>query len=313
MTLSLDPELAAVFAAAAGDAPPVPLVRGDWKTWRGAVAATYPQLTASFDRPTVDHQVFAATAEDGAAIALHWFTPVGVAGTGAAIVHAHGGAFVGGEVSHFAPFIEQYVASSGVPFLSVEYRLAPEATGSTLSDDVYTGLTWLREHAEELRVDRDRIAVMGESAGSALAAAAAIRATQEGIALARQILIYPMLDNREIALDEHLVPFSADLHTLKRTGWLSLLGEAHADDQPAVIVPAQLNDFTGLPAAYLEIGELDAFRDETITFAQRLWAAGISTELHVLPGLTHGWDHFAPTISIRDEVFARRVSVLRSL
>jgi acetyl esterase/lipase len=258
-------------------------------------------------------------ASDGAAITLHWFTPPAAAGTsdtsdaGAAIIHAHGGALVAGEVAHFAPFIGQYVGASGVPFLSVEYRLAPEVTGSTPGDDVYTGLTWLREHAAELGVDPNRIAVMGESAGSTLAAAAAIRATQESVPLARQILIYPMLDNREAPLDEHLVPFSADLHTLKHTGWISLLGDAHADDQPSTIVPAQLADFTGLPAAYLEVGELDAFRDETVTYAQRLWAAGVSTELHVLPGLNHGWDHFAPGISIRAEVFARRISILRSL
>lgn len=312
MALSLDPELAAVFAAA-GDTPTAPLVLGDWKTWRDAVAATYPLLTANLDYPEVGHEVFTTETADGAVIALHWFTPAGRPGTGAAVVHAHGGALVAGDVAHFAPFIAQYVGASGVPFLSVEYRLAPEVTGSTISDDVYAALAWLREHAAELDVDPDRIAVMGESAGATLAAAAAIRAAQEGVALARQILIYPMLDNRDRPLDEHLIPFSADLHTLKHTGWISLLGDAHSGDQPATIVPAQLEDFTGLPPAYLEVGELDAFRDETVGYAQRLWAAGVSTDLHVLPGLNHGWDHFAPTISIRDEVFARRVSILRSL
>ncbi|MEV0026198.1 alpha/beta hydrolase fold domain-containing protein [Streptomyces atroolivaceus] len=313
MPFSLDAELSAVLAAMAGDTTPEPLAPGDWKTWRDTVAALYPALTADLDRPEVGHQVFSVATQDGARIDLHWFTPLGVTGPTAAVVHAHGGGLVAGEVAHFAPFIARYVASAGVPFLSVEYRLAPEVTGSTLTDDVYTGLTWLLEHADEFGVDPARIAVMGESAGAALAATTAIRARQEGIDLARQILIYPMLDNRDTPLAPHLHTFSADLHTLKNTAWQLVLGDAHVDDTPATIVPARLEDCTGLPPAYLEVGELDAFRDETVTYAQRLWSAGVSAELHVLPGLTHGWDHIAPGISAHAPVHVRRVTILRSL
>ncbi|CDR01329.1 alpha/beta hydrolase fold domain-containing protein [Streptomyces iranensis] len=313
MSFSLDPELAAVFAASAGDTPPEPLAPGDWKTWRDSVAAVYPALTSGLDRPEVGHQVFSAATRDGAQIDLHWFTPSGVAGPTAAVVHAHGGGLVAGEVAHFAPFIAQYVAAAGVPFLSVEYRLAPEVAGSTLADDVYTGLTWLIEHAHELGVDAARIAVMGESAGATLAAATAIRARQDGVVLARQILVYPMLDNSDTPLDPHLHAFSADLYTLKNTAWQLVLGDAHTDDAPATIVPARLEDHTGLPPAYLEVGELDAFRDETVAYAQRLWSADVSAELHVLPGLSHGWDHFAPGISVHAPVYARRVALLKSL
>ena len=259
------------------------------------------------------HEVFTAVSTDAVEIELHWFTPVGVTHPTAAVVHAHGGAFVAGEVSNFAPFIAQYVAASGVPFLSVEYRLAPEVPGSAIADDVFSGLLWLREHARELGVDPSRIAVMGESAGGALAAGAANRARQEGIGVARQILIYPMLDNHEVDPDPQLGEIAADMYTLTRTGWQAVLGADHAGDAPATIVPARLDDYTGLPPAYLEVGELDVLRDGTIAYAQRLWAAGVSTELHVLPGLNHGWDHFAPTIGVHAGVHARRVTVLRSL
>ncbi|MCD5355210.1 alpha/beta hydrolase, partial [Kineosporia mesophila] len=333
MPLPLDPELAAVFAASAGDNPPAPLVPGDWKTWREAVAATYPLLTAGLDVPDVGHQVFTTTTEDGARIDLHWFTPVAERKTaereaaereaaereatereaaGPAALHAHGGGLVAGQVEHFAPFLARYVAASGVPILSVEYRLAPEVTGQTLTDDVYTGLTWLIDNAEELGVDPARIAVMGESAGATLAVTTAIRARDAGVRVARQILIYPLLDNRVVEPDPELGPASADMYALKVTAWQSVLGDGHADDAPATIVPARLKDHTGLPPAYLEVGELEILRQETIDYAQRLWAAGVSAELHVLPGLTHGWDHFAPAIGIHAGVHARRVAVLRS-
>ena len=101
-----------------------------------------------------------------------------------------------GDVELFDLHVASYAARSGVPILSVEYRLAPEATGTTPVEDVYSGLAWLLGHAGEHGVDPARIALMGESAGAGLAAGAAILARDDGRRLARQILIYPMLDDR---------------------------------------------------------------------------------------------------------------------
>ena len=39
----------------------------------------------------------------------------------------------------------------------------------------------------------------------------------------------------------------------------------------------------------------DGFRDEDIEYAQRLYAAGVPTELHVYPGAPHGVALFAET------------------
>ena len=63
------------------------------------------------------------------------------------------------------------------------------------------------DHADELGVDASRVAVMGDSGGGAPAAGAAILARDRNLALAKQILVYPMLDDRQPHRDPALEPF----------------------------------------------------------------------------------------------------------
>ena len=320
-TPTIDPEVAEAITALVGDDPAPPPAPGDWRAIRDGVAAMYPALTAGMTLEGVDQRVVTTTSADGAEVALHWFTPAGATGPsagagagGPAVVHAHGGGMVAGEVALFAPYIAEHVAASGVPFLSVEYRRAPEAPGPLPGQDVYAGLTWLVEHAAEVGVDPARIAVMGESAGAGLAAAAAIRARDAGLSVAQQILVYPMLDDRTVDPDPLLAPVATWPYSNNVTAWQAVLGDARSTSGvPATVAPARLEDHHDLAPAYLEVGALDIFREETVAYARRLWAAGVGAELHVLPGLVHGWDHFAPRSRVRARVLAQRLRVLDAL
>ena len=114
--------------------------------------------------------------------------------------------------------------------LSIEYRLAPEYPYPAPLEDAYSGLVWLAAHAAELDVDPDRIAVMGDSAGGGLAAAVAILSRDRGgPALAHQILLYPMLDDRTTTPDPEIVPFAGWTYSDNITGWNALLGERIGD------------------------------------------------------------------------------------
>ena len=319
MTMTTDPEVAAAITALVGDAPPPPPAPGDWRAVRDGVAALYPVLTAGLDHAEVDQRTFTTTSSDGAEVVLWWFTPrrepAGPATTGRpAVVHAHGGGMIAGQVALFAPYIAEHVAATGVAFLSVEYRRAPEAQGPLPGEDVYAGLTWLVEHAADLGVDPARIGVLCESAGGGLAAAAAIRARDAGLPLAKQLLVYPMLDDRTVDPDPVLAPVASWPYSSNRTGWDAVLGDDRGGSAvPATVAPARLSDHRGLAPAYLEVGELDIFREETVAYARALWAAGTSAELHVLPGLVHGWDHFAPRSTVRTRALAQRFHALRTL
>ena len=62
----------------------------------------------------------------------------------------------------------------------------------------------------------------------------------------------------------------------------------------------------GLGAAGMEV-----FRDEDIDFANRLMQAGVPVELHVYPGVFHGWDIMAPDAAVTRRATANRQAAMR--
>ena len=97
----------------------------------------------------------ASALSDGAKIELRWYERRG-SRPGSAVVYAHGGGMILSDVDKYDPVVSAYVDGTGVPFLSVNYRLAPESHGGMLAEDTFSGLTWLLEHASRLGVDAGR-------------------------------------------------------------------------------------------------------------------------------------------------------------
>jgi acetyl esterase/lipase len=313
--LKLDPEIAATFATFASQGatvePPPP---GDPLALR---AFTELQLQVVFttlpDTPDVTAASYETRGEDGGAVPMIWYEKKG-APKGPAVVYVHGGGMVAGTAPLYDRLTAYYTQMSGVPFLSVDYRLAPEHSEVGLGRDVAAAIEWLIAHAEELGVDPARIAVMGDSGGGGVGAAAAIIARDRGIALARQILIYPMLDDRNIVPDPFLVSTALWSYEANLTAWEAVCGGAPGGpDVSPYLAPSRLTDFAGLAPAYIEVGELDIFRDESIAYAQNLLKAGISCELHVHPGSPHGHDWANLEAGVSRRSVAERARILAGL
>ena len=66
-------------------------------------------------------------------------------------------------------------------------------------------------------------------------------------------------------------------------------------------VPARAENLTGLPPAYICIGQLDLFLDETIDYVTRLAQAGIDVEFHLYPGSYHCFDVFVPEAKVSQQ------------
>ncbi|WP_431878595.1 alpha/beta hydrolase [Amycolatopsis sacchari] len=69
----------------------------------------------------------------------------------------------------------------------------------------------------------------------------------------------------------------------------------------------------GLPPAYIEVGQLDLFRDEDTAYATKLSRAGVPVEFHLHPGAPHEFDSIAFTADVSRRAVADRVRVLRSI
>ncbi len=224
-------------------------------------------------------------------------------GTGRPCIYwIHGGGYMFGSGLTVDARINRWVEEFECVAVSIEYRLAPEDSYPAPLDDCYAGLLWTAQHADELGIDPARIAIAGASAGGGLAAGLAILARDRGeVSPAFQLLIYPMIDDSNTSASSRIEGAPVWSRSANDLGWRAYLGDLFgADDVPAYAAPARVDDVAGLPPAWIGVGSLDVFRDEDITYASRLLAAGIPTELHVYPGAPHGFEMICAGTSIAE-------------
>ncbi|KAL1887137.1 hypothetical protein Sste5346_010426 [Sporothrix stenoceras] len=275
----------------------------------------------------VSTQRYEITSFDGATIGVLAFWPQTTQTTTRttrlpAIVYAHGGGMISLDATTVQNQTARLAADSGVPFFSVDYRLAPESPHPAPTEDMYHALVWLQTAAkggqvfdigtDTVTIDPTRIAVAGESAGGGIAAGVALMARDRHLdpPLAKQILWYPMLDHRTVQpsqvdarLLSHLTWSLAD----NVTGWSALLRRdvsdvlsstaADIDSIPGLLYasPARAASLHGLPPTYLDVGFLDLFHDEIVAYGHRFAKENSAQplELHIFPGLPHGFDGLA--------------------
>ncbi|MCV6983660.1 alpha/beta hydrolase [Mycolicibacterium pulveris] len=321
MALRMDAAVAEQMAplfAALGEVEPPPV--GDVAARRVNGHRMFDAVSAAgTPAPGVAVQRHALTAADGTTVGLLWYHLSDASGgPGSAALYLHGGGMIFG-LEHIGALydvaIRDYVAASGVPMLVVDYRVAPEHPHPTPVDDCYAALEWLVANAFTLGVDPARIAVMGDSAGGGLAAGVCLMARDRGgPAIAQQLLIYPMLDDRTATPDPQLEPFLTWTYDDNITGWGALLGaDAGTDAVSPYAAPARAEDLSGLPDTYLDVGDLDIFRTEDVAYATRLADAGVPTELHVYPGCPHAFEALAADAPVSRRVLSDRIRRLCSL
>jgi acetyl esterase/lipase len=225
---------------------------------------------------------------------LYIYQPAARSVPSGALLYIHGGGYVFGDPATYHPICSRIAAELGILVVSVNYRKALDHPFPAPLDDCFRALSWIHEQAESLGVDPSRIAVAGDSAGGALAAALAQMAYDRDVPLCFQALISPMLDDRTVLREDHLgtgelvwTPAS------NRFSWTVYLGHPPRADEPRpYAVPARRKDLTGLAPAWIGVGDLDLFHAEDVEYAGRLRIAGVPCDLVVVPGMYHGADAF---------------------
>lgn len=234
---------------------------------------------------------------------------------GACIYFIHGsGMMLGTRFGGGLNLALEWVEELDVTVVTVEYRLAPEHPDPALIDDCYLGLEWTAAHSDLLQFDPAKLFVAGVSAGGGLAAGIALKARDEdGPALAGQVLICPMLDDRNETLSSYQIDgIGVWDRTSNETGWNSYLGDRRKTDAVSLYAaPSRATDLSNLPPAFIDCSSTEVFRDEDIAYAGKIWADGGVAELHVWPGGFHSFDSFAPTAVLSKAARAARTAWLR--
>jgi acetyl esterase/lipase len=235
-----------------------------------------------------------------------------VEGPSPVFLYLHGGGFFCGDLFSEQLQCVQYALNARCAVICVAYRLAPENPFPAGLDDCYRTLRFLWDHSQELRVDRNRIAVGGSSAGANLAAAVALLARDRGgPKICFQLLLIPALDDR---LETDSAVQFTDTPGFARSEaevmWRWYLGENPQEVSPYA-APARAKDLSGLPASYILCAGLDPLRDEGLSYANRLTESGVAVELHLVPSIPHGFASI-PSAAISQRLLSEQVAVLRS-
>jgi len=209
------------------------------------------------------------------------------------LINIHGGGFISGGRDRDDHRAAAFAAGVPCAVLSVEYRLAPKAVFPAQIEDCLAVLEWAYGHAAEIGVDRDRIALLGTSAGGAIAAGLCLWLRDKGGPKVRmQVLNYSTFDYRPTTVSVHQYYDGSPL--VKGEGmskvWSMYIGGFSGGDPSYYAVPALARNLADLPPACVVTCEYDPLRDEGIDYARRLMESGVPTELYSLPRVPHGVD-----------------------
>jgi acetyl esterase/lipase len=228
----------------------------------------------------------------------------------------HGGGMICGTPETDLRTILRWTDQIPSVIAAPDYRLAPEHPHPIPVEDCYGALSWAADHADELGVDARKIVVCGPSAGGGLSAATVLLARDRGLgSIVAQVLMCPMLDDRANTVSAHqMIGRGICDKIADEAGWTALLGDQRgAENVSAYASPARATDLSGLPPTFIDVGSAETFRDEAITYASRIWAAGGDCELHVWAGGFHGYTSFVPTAAVSQSTQRARLEWLHRI
>ena len=219
----------------------------------------------------------------------------------------HGGGYQFGNTSMDEEKIQGIADSVGATVVSPDYTLTkdPSYKYPMELEEVYAGLLYVYQHADELNVDKDNMVIEGESAGGGLTARLALYNRDKGeVPLKGQVLIYPMLDYRTGGEEDiYKNEYAGEFVWTKEdnvSGWGDLIaGQEKKLTQEEMLyfspATATVDQVKGLPETFMIVGSLDLFCDEDMDYAKKLMQAGVFTELHVEPGVPHAYEYLEGT------------------
>lgn len=246
---------------------------------------------------------------DGTKIQVHIMEPENVAEDEVlpCLVYYHGGAYVMDLSASYFDLVSNYVKQARCKVVMPNYRTLYKATADACFEDAYSTLVWTYENADILHIDKERIAVGGDSAGGGLTAAVThMTRDRKGPKVCFQMMIYP-------AVDDSLSTESMKKYTdspiwnarANRKMW-NEVKKSLSSEMERYASSLSNKNFTGLCNGYIEVEEFDCLHDEGKLYAEKLMENGYEVELNDVKGTFHGYDQS------NGKLFGKQIIELRS-
>lgn len=216
------------------------------------------------------------------------------------IVYFHGGGWSTGNIESYTNVCSRLARNTNSYVVSVDYRLAPEHPFPAGPEDCYCAAKAVFEQVDVFGLPKEKIVLMGDSAGGNLAAVVSLMARDRGEFLpAKQILIYPATYNdhspnspfRSIEengynylltskrIRDYLTMYTGDKAEVKNNPYFAPLLADSLANQPITLI---------LTAQYCPL------RDEGEAYGRRLIAEGNKASIHCIPDAIHGYFSLPP-------------------
>ncbi len=206
-----------------------------------------------------------------------------------AIVFYHGGGWVLNFIDIYDASMHRLANQSGATVISVNYQKAPEHAFPIPFNDCYATLLWTIENAKNLNIDAKKIGVLGDSAGGNLASAVALKARDNGVDLAFEVLVYPCND-RDFTTKSYIDFADGYGLSTRAMEWFwdqYLQGSAHNSNLYAC--PTKAKSFKGLPPTVVVTAEYDPLLSDSEKYAELLKGDGVEVTYKEFAGMNHGF------------------------
>jgi acetyl esterase/lipase len=238
------------------------------------------------------------------------YRPAAASGVLPGLFLIHGGGMILGDIEFEDDTAKMLCETIPAVVVSTGYRKAPENPHPAQVNDCYAALSWTARSSAQLGFTPGRLAIYGGSAGGNLVIATALMARRNKFPLLCFMMsIYPMLDDRnETQSSREITDLGIWDRAANIEAWGWFLGGKPADEYAA---PARAEDLSGLPPAFIDVGEMDLFRDENVAFVAKLLGDGVTTEFHLYPGAYHASEMIAPKAQLSKLIWAARLAALK--
>lgn len=221
-------------------------------------------------------------------IPVRLYRPKGKTANSAAIIYIHGGWFISGDYETHDAIVRKLSNATGAVVLFVDYRLAPENPFPAGLNDCKDATEWLISNAENLGIDTQKIGIIGDSAGGALATALS---TELGSQLKFQVLIYPASDNSLSTKSWETYKNGPILNKEWGSQAWNWYLRSEKDKTDPLAVPILIKDFKRTPETLVILAEHDPLKDEGEQLAQNMKNSRISVKTSLYKDMVHGFMH----------------------